>query len=132
MRTVYELMVAVAEHLAEKPVKLRFQHNKGFKGLCRADISGMLVIDLEPELQFTDIKEFLRVFLHEISHAKNHKFIPMELEVSSNIEVVEDNIYNRREAEADTEAQQWLNHAEQNRNKNLDYFEGCLFSLLEL
>ena len=132
MRTVYELMVAVAEHLAEKPVKLRFQHNEGSYGICRTDSKGLTVIDLEPELQFLNEAEFLRVFLHEVAHAKLDTFKPMNLEASDRIQVQKTTIYNLKESRAEKQAQQWLNHAEQNRNKNLDYFEGCLFSLLEL
>jgi len=128
LRTVYELMVEVACKLSRKQVRLRFQHNEGFKGLCRTDSSGKTIIDLEPELQQYQ-KEFLRVFLHEISHAKNHKFIPMELEVSDRIEVVRDKVYNLREAQADTEAETWLKYAEQNRDIMQPYFEGCLWSL---
>ena len=131
MKTVYDLMSKVAVQLAGKPVKVRFQHNAGYKGLCRTDSSGLNVIDLEPELQFQNEQEFLRVFLHEISHAKNHKFIPMELEVSDKVEVIEDKVYNLREFQADTEAQAWLRYAEKNRNNNLPYFEGCLYSLLD-
>jgi len=128
MKTVYDLMSEVACKLAGKPVRVRFEHNKGCYGLCRADSSGLLIIDLEPELQFYEEK-FLRVFLHEISHAKNHKFIPMELEVSDRIEVVRDKVYNLREAQADKQAEKWLQFAEKNRDKTKPYFEGCLWSL---
>jgi len=131
MRTVYDLMSKVACKLARKPIKVRFKHNEGFKGVCRTDSSGIITIDLEPELQFTNEHEFLRVFLHEISHAKNHKFIPMQLEVSDRIEVFQDKVYNLREAQADNEAENWLKYAEANRDIAQPYFdfEGCLWSL---
>jgi len=130
MRTVYDLMSEVAVHLAQKPVRVRFKHNKGFKGLCRADSSGVPVIDLEPSLQWFE-EEFLRVFLHEVSHAKNHSFVPMELEVSDRIEPVQTAGYKLKEFQADTEAQAWLRFAQKNRDKTEPYFEGCLFSLLD-
>jgi hypothetical protein len=130
MRTVYDLMVEVAFHLAKKPVRLRFKHNKGFKGLCRADSSGVPVIDLEPALQDYE-QEFLRVFLHEVSHAKNHNFKPMELEVSDKVNQVQDKLYNLREVQADTEAEAWFRFAEKNRDTSFNYFEGCLYSLLD-
>jgi len=129
LRTVYDLMSKVACKLSGKPVRVRFKHNEGFKGVCRTDTSGIVTIDLEPELQFINEHEFLRVFLHEISHAKNHKFIAMQLEVSDRIEEVQDKAYNLREAQADTEAETWLQYAEANRDIVQPYFEGCLWSL---
>jgi len=129
-KTVYDLMCEVACHLAQKQLQLRFQHNEGFKGLCRTDNSGLTVIDMDPDLQFWDEKEFLRVFLHEVSHALNHKFIPLDLQVSSKLEVIEDKVYNKREAQADKQASTWLKYAEQNRKAELPYFEGCLWTLL--
>jgi len=129
--TEYSLMVQVAQHLAGKPVRLRFKHNKNYLGLCRTDSSGVPVIDLEPSLQWNE-KEFLRVFLHEISHAKNHNFKPMELEVSDKVHQVQDKLYSFRETQADTEAETWLQYAEQNRDREkYYYFVGCLLSLLE-
>lgn len=129
MKTVFDLMVEVAVHLARKPVRLRFKHNKGYSGLCRTDSSGVPVIDLEPALQVYE-EEFLRVFLHEVSHAKNHNFTPMELEVSDRIEPVQTAGYKLKEFQADTEAEAWLRFAEQNRDKTEHYFEGSLLSLL--
>jgi len=128
VNTVYELMLETAKKLSRKNLVLRFQHNEGFKGLCRTDNNGYVVIDMEPELQRYE-QEFLRVFLHEISHAKNHKFIPMELEASDKIPILEDKVYNLREIQADTEAEDWLKYAEKNRNSELPYFESCLWSL---
>jgi len=130
IRTVFDLMQKVACKLAQKPVRLRFQHNEGFKGLCRTDNKGIVTIDIEPELQPYEGK-LLKVLLHEVSHAKNHKFIPMELEVSDRIEVVRDKVYNLREAQADTEAETWMKYAEQNRDIMQPYFEGCLWALLD-
>ena len=130
MRTVFELMWEVANKLAKKPVRIRFQHNEGFAGLCRADNLGRVTIDIEPTLQFYDNEELLRVLLHEISHAKYDKFIPMKLEVSDRIPVSRTTAYNLKEIRADTQAEAWLKYAEKNRDKNLEYFEGCLWSLL--
>jgi len=130
VRTVYDLMVQTAFKLAGKPVRVRFQHNEGLKGVCRKDNSGITVIDIEPELQFFSEQEFLRVFLHECSHALNDNFIPMELEVSDRIPVAETIIYNLKETRADKQAKEWLQFAEENRNLQLPYFEGCLWSLI--
>jgi len=124
-------MSKVASHLAGKPVKVRFQHNEGFYGLCRADSSGVPVIDLEPQLQFYEEK-FLRVFLHEVSHSKTDTFIPMELEVSDRVEQVQNKVYNTREAQADKQAETWLKFAETNRSNEFNYLEGCLWTLLTL
>jgi len=123
-------MVEVAEHLARKPVRVRFKHNKGLYGCCRKDSSGLLTIDLEPSLQWNEEK-FLRVFLHEVLHAKEHNFIPMELRVSDRIEPVVNIGTQLREAQADNRAETWLRFAEKNRDKSEPYFEGCLLSLLD-
>ena len=131
MRTVYELMVAVAVHLAEKPVKLRFQHNKGAYGVCRADETGLTTIDIEPEIQFLEERKFLSVFLHEIAHAKNDYYIPMKLELSDIKPVSNSNNYKRKESRADIQAEKWLSYAEKNRKEEFSYFEGCLWTLLE-
>jgi len=128
MKTVYDLMSEVACKLSGKPVRVRFEHNKGCYGLCRADSSGLLIIDLEPELQFYEEK-FLRVFLHEISHAKIDNFIPLELEVSNRIEVEKTPVIQFQENRADKQAEKWLQFAEKNRDKTKPYFEGCLWSL---
>lgn len=130
MKTVYDLMSKVAVHLAKEPVRVRFKHNKGYLGLCRTDSSGTKVIDLEPSLQEFE-EEFLKLFLHEVSHAKNHAFVPMELEVSDRIEPVQGAGYKLKEFQADTEAQEWFSFAEKNRDRSYNYFEGCLYSLLE-
>jgi hypothetical protein len=128
MKTVYELMAEVACKLSGKPVKLRFQHNEGCYGLCRADSSGLLTIDLEPELQFYEEK-FLHVFLHEISHAKFDSFIPLEFEVSDRMPVSNNTGYKLKEIRAEKQASTWLKYAEKNRDIQQPYFEGCLWSL---
>lgn len=129
MRTVFELMVEVACKLAQKPVRLRFQHNEGFKGLCRTDNKGLTTIDIEPEHFSWSERELLRIFLHEVSHAKHDKFIPVELEVSDRIPVSMTSSYNLKETRADKQASTWLKYAEENRDMKQPYFEGCLWSL---
>jgi hypothetical protein len=122
-------MLETAKKLSRKNLVLRFQHNEGFKGLCRTDSSGTVIIDLEPELQFQNEEEFLRVFLHEISHAKTDTFIPMKLEVSDRIPVSRNAGYELRENRADKQASTWLKYAEEHRDTAEPYFEGCLWSL---
>jgi len=129
LKTVYDLMSKVAQNLAEKPVKVRLQHNEGYEGLCRKDSSGLLTIDIEPQLSD---KRMLFVFLHEVSHAKKDNILPMELEVSDKIEDTKTRLYNIKEAEADKQAEAWLRYAEANRNQEHDYFEGCLWTLMEV
>jgi len=128
MKTVYDLMCKVACKLTGKPVRIRFEHNVGCYGLCRADSSGLLTIDLEPELQCYEEK-FLRVFLHEVSHARTDNFIPLRFEVSDRIELKKDLVTQFQENRADKQAEQWLQYAEKNREKTEPYFEGCLWSL---
>ena len=131
MRTVYDLMLKVAEKLAEKQVKLRFQHNENCRGLCRVDSSGIVVIDIEPELQTQNEKQFLRTFLHECAHALNDNFIPMSLEASDRSPVRVNAGYKLRETRADLQAEEWLKYAEEHRNIELDWFEGCLWTFLD-
>jgi len=131
MRKHYELIAEVACKLAKKTVQVRFKHNKGLFGLCRADSSGMVTVDIEPELQNHE-KKFLEIFLHEIAHARFDNFQPMSFEISDSIPVQETSQFNFQENRAETQAKVWLWYAETHRDNNLDYLTGCLYSLLEL
>jgi hypothetical protein len=131
MKHLENTLTFIAFKLAEKPVKLRFKHNSGVYGLCRADSSGLVTIDIEPELQNYE-KKFLEIFLHEVAHAKNDKFIPMELELSDSIPLTKDTDFEHRETTAEKQAEEWLQYAETHRKTNLDYLTGCLLTLLEL
>lgn len=131
MKKHYELIAEAACKLAEKPVQVRFKHNSGLNGLCRADSSGMVTVDIEPELQNHEEK-FLEIFLHEIAHAKHDNFQPMSFEISDKAPL-ENNWYaSFRELRAEVQALSWLWKANKNRDNNLDYIEGCLKTLLEL
>jgi hypothetical protein len=110
---------------------VRFKHNEGFAGLCRADSSGMTTIDIEPELQNYE-KKFLEIFLHEVAHAKYDNFQPMSFHVSDRIPVERTPQFNFMELRAELQALVWLQYAENNRNNNLSYLEGCLKTLYEL
>jgi len=131
----YELIAEVVCKLAEKTVQLRIVHNSGFQGLCRADSSGMVTIDIEPELENHE-KEFLEVLLHETAHAKFDNFVPASFEVTDKIPseyyAQASNRESFRERRAETQAKVWLWYAETHRDNNLDYIEGCLLTLLEL
>lgn len=131
MKEYYELIAEVACKLAKKTVQVRFIHNKGFYGLCRADSSGMVTVDIEPELQNYE-KKFLEIFLHEIAHARFDNFQPMSFEISDSIPVQETPQFNFQELRAETQAKVWLWYAETHRDNNLNYLAGCLYSLLEL
>jgi len=129
LRTVYDLMHATARKLSGKRLQLRFEHNPGYKAVCRTDETGIMIIDLDPDLSYQGNQEYLRIYLHEISHAKNHKFKPMPIEQSNRIEPIIDKVYNRQETQADREAYKWQQYAEQNRDANQSYIEGCLWAL---
>jgi len=131
LRHFQNTLTFIACKLAEKPVKLRLKSNSGVYGLCRADSSGLVTIDIEPELQSNE-RKFLEIFLHEVAHAKLHSFVPMELELSDRIPLTKDTEFEHRETTAEVQAQEWLQYAETHRNNNLDYFTGCIYSLLEL
>jgi len=127
----YELIAEVACKLAQKPVQVRFKHNKGFYGLCRADSSGLITIDIEPELKSRS-RKFLEIFLHEVAHAKFDSFQPMSFQASDTIPVQQGSQFDFQEFRAELQAEIWKWYAEKNRNSNLEYIPGCLYSLLEL
>lgn len=135
MKQHYELIAEVVCKLARKPVQVRIIHNEGFYGVCRADSSGMVTIDIEPEL-IRNEKKFLEILLHETAHARFDNFIPVSFEVSDRIPaehyIQAGNKKSDREHRAEQQAKVWLWYAELNRNSNLDYFEGCLRALYEL
>lgn len=131
MKTAYELIAQVACKLARKPVQVRFKHNSGLNGLCRADSSGMVTIDIEPELK-SNSEKLLEVLLHETAHAKHDNFIPLSFQVSDTAPLETTWRASFRELRAELQAEVWLLYAEKNRNNNLEYFEGCLLTLLEL
>jgi len=130
MRTLYDLMVHVAQHLSgKKNLTIRLRKPHGTQGTCRKDSSGVLTIDIEPELEE---KRFMYVFLHEVAHARFERFKAMELEVSELVEVELTPKREFQEVRADKVAKAWLQYAEQNRDLSFSYQEGCLWSLLNL
>jgi len=131
MKTAYELIAQVVCKLARKPVQVRFKHNKGLFGLCRADSSGLVTIDIEPELQNYS-RNFLEILLHETAHAKYENFLPMSFEASDSIPVQEGLQFDFSEFRAELQGAVWLWYAEKHRENNLDYLTGCLITLLEL
>lgn len=66
-----ELMEAVATHLAGKPVMVRLRDPQyaGLSGVTHKATTGQIVVDVKSTL---DNDTFLRVFLHEVAHAKMH------------------------------------------------------------
>jgi len=123
------LILRVAHKLAGKPVRVRFREHEGLYGCCRADNFGILTIDIEPGLAQ---ELFLKVFLHELVHAKYDKFHNISLEKTENSRAKENWFTSLKELRAETIAELWFQRAEQNRDKTKPYLEGCLCSLLEL
>ena len=70
-----KLLTAVAERLTGKQIRVRERvpATKGLLGEIHRDLLGNLIIDISPEIQ-TDEKR-LRVFLHELAHAKHHNYL---------------------------------------------------------
>lgn len=69
------LMNVVGERLAGKPVKVRERApaTEGLLGEIHRDPAGQLIIDLNPKIP-SDGKR-LDVYLHEIAHAKHHRYL---------------------------------------------------------
>lgn len=122
------LILKVAYKLAGKPVRVRFKEHEGLVGCCRADNFGIVTIDIQPGLTQ---EQFLRVFLHELVHAKFDKFYNISLEKTDTARAKDNWYTSLKELRAEVLAEVWLKRAEQNRDKTKPYFEGCLNSLLE-
>jgi len=128
MKTVYDLMLAVARHLTGKEVRVRMTKPEDSDGLCWTDEERGLTIDISPYLSDETLAY---VFIHEMAHAKLHNFRPVaEAVMRATQESEEEDSYIRREVEADSQALAWLRYAGKYRNKSLDYFEGMLWALL--
>jgi len=128
MRTVYDLMCAVADHLAGKVVRVRLTKPDGADGLAWCDDLGRPTIDIRPDLP-DDLQ--LYVFLHEISHIRHHNLIPVseKVMVTSPLPTHKAS-YQIKEDQADRQAKTWLEYGRRYRDHNLPEFEGVLTALL--
>ena len=133
MRTIYDLMVGVARKLSKKAVIVRIRKpaTKGADGECHADQSGNVIIDVSPD--FSD-PTMLYIFLHEVAHAKNDRFLRSNVWELSEQSVSDDPGirtagYDLKEGRAEKVAREWIAYAEKNANPEFDYFEGCLLAL---
>jgi len=128
MNTVFELMEKTASKLSRKPVKLNFRNIEGCYGLCWKDSKGFLNIELQTGLEE---EQLLKTYLHEIGHCKMHTFTASEVHPSeSKVPEQENKIYSAiREAQAEAISKYLFQYAENNRNIEQPYFEGCLWSL---
>ena len=134
MRTVYDLMAAVARKLANKNVLVRMRKpaSKGAAGECHADQLGRLIIDVSPGL---DDQAMLYVFLHEVAHAKNDRFAWSNVwecpEASLGDHPSEKTeSYRKDEDRADTLARRWIDFGKCHADPLLGDFEGPLWVLL--
>jgi len=74
MKTLYDLMLAAAKHLTGIDVELQFSEKKSLRaaGCVRVNPAGRVVIDLASDYAPAASEDDLRVFLHEVAHAKLH------------------------------------------------------------
>jgi len=128
MRTVYDLMCEVADHLAGKKVRVRMVRPKSSDGLAWCDDLGRLTIDVRPDLP-DDLQ--MHVFLHELAHIRHHNFTPVtEKYVTSTPLETHDAVYQAREDDAEDQYKTWLEYGQRYRDYNLPEFEGILTALL--
>jgi hypothetical protein len=128
MKTVYDLMCAVADHLAGKVVRVRLTRPDGADGLAWCDDLGRPTIDISSDLS-DDLQ--LYVLLHEISHVRHHNFIPVTEKVMVITPLSTHKAsYQIKEDQADRQAKVWLDYGKRHRDEDLPYFEGVLTALL--
>jgi len=73
--TTLNLLTAVARRLTGKQIKIRDREpaTKGLLGEIHRDLEGVLIVDISPAI--TSDEKRLRVFLHELAHAKHHNYL---------------------------------------------------------
>jgi len=134
---MFRLFVDVAEHLSGKRVHLELKNPfwERARGSCYVDFSGTSVIRVLPELWLVDKRQFLKTFLHEVSHVKRHAsgLLPSTGDVlpvkrKGNLQgllgEVRDNL---DEVSADVDAEMWLSFVQDE-----DTIAGKLFGLLKV
>lgn len=138
MKTVYDLMLAAAKHLTGKDIVLRFQEPvyKEFIACTMTNPKGRTVIDLSPAL-FGRGETELKVFLHELAHARLHEIAPSSYtgrqpqSMSAGSPQDRTATYTKREREAEALAGRWLAYGKRHhQDPALDDFEGVLLALL--
>jgi len=128
MRTVYDLMCDVADHLSGKLVRVRMVKPSDADGLAWCDDLGRLTIDIRPDLP-DDLMSY--VLLHEVAHLYHHNFRPSTEKVMSETPLSTHKAsYQAREDQADIQAKTWLDYGKRHRDCDLPYFEGILTALL--
>jgi len=128
MKTVYDLMCEVADHLSGKKIRVRMVRPSDTDGLAWCDELGRSTIDISPDLSDTGM---LYVFLHEIAHIRHHTFRPVTEKVMMRTPLSTHKAsYHAREDQADSQAKVWLDYGKRHRDHDLPYFEGVLTALL--
>ena len=135
--TVFDVMQLVAIKLSGKACLLRLQAPAvaGLKGMVHR-AAGQLIIDVSPGLE-DDL--MLKVFLHEVAHAKLHSFEPTQLSSYPSGSIKDHRksegaswCNTTQEAQADSLADKWLRWGETHRDEQLPAFEGVLTALLDI
>ena len=133
MQTLHDLLQSCASHLTGRDVILDWRPVTGGYGQTWCDQSGVLRIDIRPDL---DDDRLLKTFLHECGHGLLHKFTRRS----------EDEIYSTdaddppdqrarqisriREYQADSLSLRWMKYGLDHRDQTLPLVEGVLWSLL--
>lgn len=112
--TFINLMQAVGQHLSGKAVIIRdrIPGTEGLLGEIHKDLEGNLIIDISPEIP-TDDKR-LDVFLHEVAHAKHHRYLRSDLFKARPGSVkaeARDRVEWMKEGDAEKSAKEWRKYA---------------------
>lgn len=121
-KTYIDLMCAVGQHLAGKKliVRDRIPGTEGRLGEIHRDLEGTLIIDISPNIS-TD-KKRLDVFLHEVAHAKHHRYLKTNYHKTKPGTVKRESLDygdQLREVTAEESAKEWRDYALSHADKRL-------------
>lgn len=130
---IWLLMAYAAPVIAGRPVivKRRLPSMAEADGLTSLNPRGVPVITLSPRIDRVNDREFMRLYLHELAHAKLHaphfqrSTTDTERPGSSDYEAI-----GMLEREADNQAEKWLELAEAKRDKREPYKQSVLYALI--
>jgi hypothetical protein len=122
LRTLYDLMHAVCEHLSGKKIRLRMIYpGDHLDGVTWCDELGRLTIDIRPHLSDDRLLAVI---------CKHHTFIPVRETVMQASPLDRSHGQSIREDQADDQAMVWMNYALRHRDQALPLLEGSLWQLL--
>lgn len=133
--TYINLLQAVGQRLAGKAmiIRERIPGTQGLLGEIHRNLEGTLIIDISPDIP-TD-KKRLDVFLHEVAHAKHHRYLRSDYYKAKPGTVKHEKL-NRvelsKEDTAEKSAKEWRDYALSNADKRLMTIDPFIAELIAL